>query len=158
VVDSSILVDDAYYLRSNVVGLGLCGAADTSTDGALTVCDTYDTPGSLISSDELKSSFLQKKYGLTSSETGYNANKLLYVVKESSTENNSLYVCYIPKAKSNRTSSNSLKKLAINAAGLPTGIVDAVTTGTGADFDSTGKPIAAWDFLAPATSLFKCVP
>ena len=152
VTDSTILADDAFYAVSNMVGFGLCANSTlNSTDPALTLCSAYDSAGTLIGSDELKDSFLQKGYGKTSG-SGFNINNMLFLVKQSSVSHNSIYVCYIPKAKSNRTSSNNLKKLTADATtGLPTGFVDALVSGSGADFDSSGNPVSSWTFVTPAT-------
>lgn len=158
VIDSTILPDDDFYAVSNQVGFGLCGTTVTSGVTTSTSCSSYDEAGNLIGSDELKDSFLQKGYGKTGANTGYNVNNLLFLVKQDAFNHNSIYVCYIPKAKSNRTSANNLKKLAVDANGVPTGITDAVASGVGADFDASGNPVADWDFTTPATSLFKCVP
>lgn len=159
VTDPTILSDSAFYSVSNTVGFGLCtNTTEGSTNASL--CSSYSTPGTLIGSDELKDSFLQKGYGKHPGEAGYNVNNLLFLVKQDSSNHNSIYVCYIPKAKSNRNSANNLKKLGADATtGVPTTFVDAVPYGmTGADFDASGNPLATWSFTTPANSLFKCVP
>ncbi len=156
-VDDSVTVtgvDIEWFGRSDMAGAALC----TSTVAGVTpntVCEAYDTVGLLISTDELKDSFLNKGYtSLASGDPNYNANGMNYmwVDKKSSTEHNSIYVCYIPKAKSNRTSATTLYKPTV-AAGVVTGLVPAVAT----DFAS-GYPVAAFDFATPVTSMFKCVP
>jgi len=154
--DSTILADDPFYATSNMVGFGLCGNPELNeTNPALTICSAYDKAGTLIGSDELKDSFLQKGYGRKTGDSLYNANNLLYLVKQGAANHNSIYVCYIPKAKSNRTKPNNLKKLSVSpTTGVPTGIVDAED----ADFDSSGNPASVWTFKTPDTSLFKCVP
>lgn len=155
-----IEADDAFGSVSNRIGFGLCGGDLDETAIDQSPCGTYDTVGSLISSDELKDSFLQKGYGkeigTAVGQTSF--SRLLYLVKTSATEHNSLYVCYVPKAKSNRTSASNLKVLTFGTvngvADTPSGIADAATT----DFKADGSPATAWTFETPATSLFKCVP
>lgn len=155
VTDSSVLSDDAFYATSNMVGFGLCGTTATSGVTTTTLCSSYDEAGTLIGSDELKDSFLQKGYGKKTGDTGYQLNNLLFLVKQDATNHNSIYVCYIPKAKSNRTKSNNLKKLTANAStGVPSVFVDAADT----DFDSSGNPVNTWLFANPSNSLFKCIP
>ncbi|MCW1949354.1 MAG: type II secretion system GspH family protein [Candidatus Shapirobacteria bacterium] len=155
VIDSTILSDDEFYALSNQVGFGLCGTSATSGVTTGTACSSYDQAGTLIGSDELKDSFLQKGYGKTTGATGYNINNLLFLVKQDATNHNSIYVCYIPKAKSNRTKSNNLKKLSADqTTGVPTALVDAEDT----DFDSSGNPVSTFLFTHPSNSLFKCVP
>jgi prepilin-type N-terminal cleavage/methylation domain-containing protein len=147
--------DTVYHGVSNMAGSGLCTNAAAGTL-AHTLCSAYNAPGALISSDELKDSFLEKNYGAVVGDgtTRYNLLNLLYVVKQGVANHNSIYVCYIPKAKANRTVTNHLKKLAIDANNLPTTLVDAAP----ADFDASGSPAAAWTFATPVLSLFKCVP
>jgi prepilin-type N-terminal cleavage/methylation domain-containing protein len=152
-------VDTVFYAVSNQVGFGLCTNTTLGTDKVHTNCSAYNASGALISSDELKASFLNKKYGMQSADVGYDTNKLLYLVKFGSSSNNSLYVCYIPNAKANRTKTNNLKKLSVSAdTGIPTGMVDADTDGDDSDFDTSGSPKSTWTFATPQTSLFKCVP
>lgn len=156
---ATLRADSQFFSRSNQVGFGLCtNETLNETDPAHTDCSAYNAAGSLISSDELKVGFLEKKYGLPSGETNFDALKMLYLVKMPSTDTtrpNGLYVCYIPQAKSNRTNSNNLKKLGIAAAGkIPTGMTDTVAD----DFNASGAPADTWTFATIDTSLFKCVP
>ena len=67
---------------------------------------------------------------------------------------NSIHVCFIPKAKANRTVNSKLKNLAVDASNFPTQYVDTTAT----DFSGGYPNSATWSFTTPATSLFKCVP
>jgi len=148
-------VDVAWFGRSDYLGAGLCGNAVAGTPN--TRCTSYKTtPGLLMSTDELKSSFLEKGYtSIAVGDPKYNASSMNYIwvdKKDATTGNNSIYVCYIPKAKSNRTAKNNLKKPVVTG-GVVTGLVDTVA----GDF-TNGYASAAWTFVTPDLSLFKCVP
>ena len=151
-------VDQPWFGRTDMAGGALC----TSTVAGVTpdtVCEAYDTVGLLISTDELKDSFLNKGYtSLVSGDPNYNASGMnyLWIDKKSSAEHNSIYVCYIPKAKSNRTSATTLYK-PTEVGVLPvTGLIPAVPT----DDFTAGYPseAAGFTFADPSTSMFKCVP
>ena len=109
--------------------------------------------------DELKDSFLAKGYtSLAAGEPNYNSFGLNYLYidkKDSATGHNSIYVCYVPKAKSNRTSGTTLYKP--DAASVAAGSLQGLVRAEAADF-TNGYPAAAWTFASPMTSLFKCVP
>lgn len=153
--------DMAYNAKSEDVGFGLCTNA-TLTDAENTLCSAFDAAGSLITTDELKSSFLQKYYGLIGNTANKTLNDALYLVKQDGAVNhNAMYVCYIPKAKANRTVTSGLKDLFIDANGRPSAFLNAATNNdrTGVPyFSGAGVINAKWDFLTPGTSLFKCVP
>jgi len=157
---SSITVDEAYFGRSTQVGFGLCGNSSTSDDR--TACETQKTPGLIISTQELKDSFLTKNYTKTISDTGYSYQDQLYLVKQSAAQGNSVYVCYVPKAKSNRNpvanSTWTLKQLTFvdgvvsgeNGA-IPSGITDVVGVGSSATYTTLlGN--------GGNDTLFRCVP
>ena len=153
-VDSSATVtsvDEFWFGTSDYNGAGLCTLDVQRTPN--TRCASYNAnPGLLISQDELKPSFLEKGYtSLVEGDPKYNVSGMnyLWIDKKPSAEYNSIYVCYIPSAKSNRASTNNLKKWNATSDGF-------VSTVTG-DFIN-GQPIAAYTFLTPANSLFKCVP
>lgn len=148
--------DIEWFGDSQMVGAGLCGDSVNSTIAPTASCTTYDTRGALISTDELKDSFLAKGY--TSSVNGdpnFNASGMnkLWVMKKAANEGNSVYVCFIPKAKSNRTRNSNLYQPTV--AG---GVVTDLTLATTDQFLADGSPVAAWTFATPDTSLFKCVP
>lgn len=159
-VNNTILVGAAFGSVSNRIGFGLCGG--TSAAGTLeqSACTAYSTPGALISSDELKASFLDKGYGkVVGTAVGQTSfDRLLYLVKQDSTANNSVYVCFIPQAKSNRTSSNNLRKITFGTVNTVADTPTAITPAVAADFDTDGSPVDTYTFATVQTSLFKCVP
>ncbi|MFA6518680.1 MAG: type II secretion system protein [Candidatus Shapirobacteria bacterium] len=165
VIDPSILTDDAFGAISNTIGFGLCGMGEGSTGADVTTqCSSYDQMGALVSSDELKNSFLQKGYGkVVGGGAGQvSFDKLLYMYKaDAQLGHNSIYVCFVPKAKSNRTRANNLKQITFTGCTgasidpnlcIPSAVLDAGST----MFDTTGNAVVA--FTNPTTSLFKCVP
>ncbi len=157
IINPALLTDTAFGTVSNRIGGGLCGT-DAVTADPQTACTTYDYQGGLIATDELKASFLNKGYTYSGTSvpagTTYNLLNMLFVYKTGAAENNSIYVCHVPKAKANRTSANRLKVLTFDANGTPTGIADAPA----GSFDTSGNPLATYTFQDTATSLFKCVP
>lgn len=148
--------DQAWIGTTRMVGAGLCGISGVNSAIPTTACSSYSQNGSLISTDELKASFLNKGYtSLVAGDPNYNAAGMnnLWVVKRDATTGNSVYVCYIPKAKSNRTRGSILYTPTVVA-----GAVTDLTLAAGTEFNVDGSPVAAWTFATPATSLFKCVP
>ncbi len=149
-------VNAAYYGRSNQIGFGLCGhgSATSDRDG----CSTQTTPGQLITTQELKDSFLSKSYTKLPSQNGYSVQDQLYVIKLPSDQGNSIYVCYVPQAKSNRNPvNNSTWNLyALSFAGadedgaLPTAM-SPVAIGTTASFNKLLTN-------GGNDTLFRCVP
>ena len=158
--DSSTTVTSAdaeWFGRSDTAGFGLCAPA-TSGQVPSTPCSAYNNRGFLISTDELKDSFLNKGYtSVASGEPNYLASgiNLLWVNKLASDEGNSVLVCYIPKAKSNRTKGTRLYKSAGGAGDPLTGLVLVNETD---DFGADGYPNESFTFATPQTSMFKCVP
>lgn len=153
-------VDAAWFGKSTLAGAALCTDASVVPPAVVSPndpCDLYNSSGLLISTDELKDSFLSKGYtSIVQGDPNFNALGMNYLYvdkKDAATGHNSIYVCYIPKAKSNRTEKSVMYVPSNDGAGNVTGL----TLATGAEF-SGGTPIAAWDFLDPTTSLFRCVP
>lgn len=155
---SALTVDTAYTGRSIQIGFGLCGngAAAAVTDA----CEGQAIQGRLIETQELKDSFLTKSYTRLVSDVAYNYQDELFVYKQPATNGNSIYVCYVPKARANRvppaTSSWKLKALAFagsseNAA-LPTGFTDATAAEIAAATYTTLLGAGGND------TLFRCVP
>jgi len=94
-------VDAATVLQSETVGFGIC--FDTlpagNSDEAGTCDPEASEQGLLIDADELKASFVGKdEFSATADGNDENA---LWLYKAAGS-GGSLYVCYIPKAKSNR--------------------------------------------------------
>lgn len=154
VTGSALTVDSELALNSSMAGFGLCtvSAGVASPDDE---CSPRNAPGLLISTTELKDSFLEKNY--TKLATNVAAaplfSDMLYMVKDPVGQGNSIHVCFIPKAKANRTVNSKLKKLTI-VDGVPTAYEDAVA----ADFASGYPDPDTWTFTTPAASMFKCVP
>ncbi len=157
IIDNTYLTDTAYGTVSNRIGGGLCGT-NTATTNSQTTCSGYDYQGGLIATDELKASFLNKGYtyneGSVPAGTTYNLLNMLFVFKTGAEQNNSIYVCHVPKAKANRTSANRLKVITFDVNGTPSDLSDAPASA----FDASGNPVSTYTFQDVATSLFKCVP
>lgn len=138
-------------LHSRMPGFGVCyGAAyDTDLGAGSCISATVEAErGDLIKTDELKSSFANKEpFGALTVATNY--INMFYLYKAA--DDSSIYVCYIPKAKSNRkysaTESQNMKNLTI-VNDLPTTIA-----GVG---DQATVDAALW--TTAADSYFKCVP
>lgn len=158
-VDSGATIstaDSAWFGTSTLAGAALCTSNVVGT-GPNTTCNLYSNSGLLIMTDELKDSFLTKGYtSLVVGDPNYNSAGMNYLwidKKDSATGHNSIYVCYIPKAKSNRTATTSLYKPVL-VGGVLTGLTKTVA----GDFVAGYPNPAVWTFLTPVTSLFKCVP
>ena len=145
--------DVLFYSRSDKNGFSICSSG---TNVLTADCTAFNTPGQLVLSNELKGSFLEKKYG----DTAALFSKKLYLVKQASANQNSIYVCYVPLANSNRILASNLKDLAINpGTGLPTTFIDVATNnGSNTYFTAGGALAAGYDFSSADKSLFKCVP
>lgn len=157
-------VESSVLLRSDTVGFGICDAGEPTNSPAEEVasCETTsDTPGLLISTDELKTAFMGKD-SFKSVVGGDHPENALWLYKETGS-GGGVYVCYIPKAKSNRESAtNTLYCL---TGGANPGRVRAGTSNcsapatTGGTASSWGDPDAAIAAGAAANSaIFKCVP
>ena len=156
IANPAVTVDTLVYSHSANVGFGLC--ANAALAAYNDACSSpRNSQGILLTTSELKSSFLEKNYTKlpTNPNTAPLYTDMLYLVKEGTAAGNSIHVCFIPKATANRTVNSKLKKLALDPATyLPTTYIDSVA----GDF-SNGYPVTpTWNFSSPATSLFKCVP
>ena len=102
---TAITVDDPVFYRSDMAGFGICYAATSGASTADGTCNTSGTDlGLLIASDELKTSFAGKDEFTTPGDNNENA---LYTFKQSGS-GGGVYVCYVPKAKSNRRQADKL--------------------------------------------------
>lgn len=156
-------VETAMLLRSDTVGFGICDAG-AITDSASTevgsCATTSSTPGLLISTDELKTAFMGKDEFQT--VLGGHPENALWLYKEAGS-GGGVYVCYIPKAKSNRESATNTL-YCLTGGTTPTRTLAGTgsctappTTGTGAD--AWSDPDTAISNGAAANSaVFKCVP
>lgn len=146
----SVTVDDAVFYDSHQAGFGICYAdpstADSTAPGA---CNTDGANlGMLIDSDELKSSFVTKDEFQSA-----NAQDHLWVVKNTSS-GGAIYVCYIPKAKSNRQLTDKL--YCINSTSNTIVKADYSTTdGCVAYGTSSTWSVPVFDGNA---GMFRCVP
>ena len=149
-------VDEAYSGRSSMVGFGLCGTASVTGVSQTTGCDTQTTQGKLIETQELKESFLSKSYTRVQTDPAWTFQDELYAVKTDNTSGNSIFVCYVPKAKANRNppaaATWKLKSLAVTGTdnvGVATQVLDASVAQMAA---------ATYVALAGDDTLFRCVP
>lgn len=157
---SALTVEDAVLLRSDTTGFGVCDSGDIALppETVVTSCETTSTtPGYLISTDELKTAFMGKDSFQRPIASTPHPEDALWLYKEEGS-GGGVYVCYIPKAKSNRESAtNTLYCLFPDATRAKAGETNCAvvpTTGTGADMWGTpGLAIAA-----NASAIFKCVP
>lgn len=156
-----LTADSEAFFNSFMVGAGLCGkegVVASSYDECSLNYDTYK--GELIKQTELKDSFLNKGYAGNKAEAPTYENRL-YIVKQAASgdgSGNSIYVCYVPKANANRSSTSKLVDLQVSATtGAPTAYIPVVTVTDGTYF--TGTVLNdSWRFTTAQDSLFKCVP
>lgn len=158
-------VEDAVLLRSDTIGFGVCDSgdiADLPTEVVASCETTSDTPGFLISTDELKTAFMGKDSFQRVIAATPHPEDALWLYKEEGS-GGGVYVCYIPKAKSNRESAtNTLYCLTGGAAPVRTKAGTNNCTPpptTGADAANWGDPATAITAGAAANAaIFKCVP
>jgi prepilin-type N-terminal cleavage/methylation domain-containing protein len=82
---------------------GVCGTESDENLGGVSACPVGGGPGPLITSGELKSSFMEKdmfKKALIS----FDFDEQMYMYRDSA-EDSQVYVCFKPKAKSNQIKS-----------------------------------------------------
>jgi prepilin-type N-terminal cleavage/methylation domain-containing protein len=117
------------YISAESQLVGLCGTACTGVEG---------TTGLLVSSDELQTTFLSKKF-----ITDPDGDSRLFVGKGSGASS-SVYICWIPRSKSSRQSVISKAQVVdVNAgfaanSGLPT-YVTTCATPTDTAWEVTGN-------------------
>lgn len=157
-----VTVDDAILYRSDQAGFGIC-YVDTTTGISTATAASCPTTGAnlglLIEADELKASFAGKAEFRDLFTASPNPENGLWVYKDSGS-GGSLYVCYIPKAKSNRQKIDKLYCLDEDGGtgGAPIKIkADASTTD-----NCVAPPVgdAAWGTvtLDDTEARFMCVP
>ncbi len=147
-------VEQAMLLRSDTVGFGICNVGDfataaTTQSGECSVSDA--TPGLLISTDELKPAFVGKDE-FDPVQTGEHEENALWLFKDTGS-GGSVYVCYIPKSKSNREATTN-KLFCLNETGPA-----RVEAGTGTCAAPATTDVA-WGTptLDGTVAMFKCVP
>jgi len=156
-------LSDGVLLRSDTLGFGICsgGATDTlrlalAASSVAERCDAQDTvPNELVVTSELKGSFAGKDEFLPVQNTTH-VEQALWLAK--AVNDNSIYVCYIPKAGANRILAGtdwSTKMRCLTAAG----VVSRPAVGAGAG-ECGSVAVASWS--APVTdgtqAMFRCVP
>ncbi len=138
---SACTISDAWAGDARNVAAGLCDATDSCEND-----DSGSTYGTLIDSGELKSSFGKKEQFVSAQTTPEN---LMHVVKEIGSEGGT-YVCFIPKAGTNRDPVTNtglrLKNIYDDGAYLTTIEDCASPAPTGTD----------WDVLN--TACYICIP
>ena len=155
-VDSEdISVDTAVVYDSKQAGFGIC-FGDTTTADSTTVgaCNTSGSNmGVLISTDELKTSFVSKNSFAGSTEV---TDKLWTVKMPSSS--GGIYVCYIPKAKANRQLTDKL--YCINNGVDDETILVKASVSTTDNCEALTVSSAGWDTptLDGNVGMFRCVP
>jgi prepilin-type N-terminal cleavage/methylation domain-containing protein len=152
-------VEDAILLRSDTLGFGICEVGVTTSVASTPASEclsTSATPGELIKSDELKTAFVGKDEFRT---VGGNDENGLWLYKQAGS-GGGVYVCYVPKAKSNRNSAtNQLYCLTGGATPSRTAVGTDLCTAPATDDDAWGDPTTAITVGAAANAgLFKCVP
>ncbi len=159
----ALSVEDSVILGSDDVGFAICGlgAGVTGvTADAAGVCATATTStfGALIESDELKPSFAGKA---EFKSVAVNPENSLWLYKAAGS-GGSIYVCYIPKAKSNRQQTSKLYCLYSDGTAKD-GTFDRCQAGTVCNGRTcTAKAVTAldWDDAAftGLVGMYMCVP
>ncbi|MFZ2153122.1 MAG: type II secretion system protein [Microgenomates group bacterium] len=156
-----ITVDDSVIYRSDRVGFGICYGPTTTSSSIEGGCNTSGADlGKLIENDELKTSFAGKGEFQVPGDSYENS---LYLVK-STGSGGSVYVCYIPKAKSNRQLVDKLYCLYnSDSAWGATGTKELVKVGDasgGRTCAALAVTAAGWStpLLDGTTGMFRCVP
>ncbi len=153
-------LSDAILLGSETYGFGICSGADNATAllsadanaTAITCAGDDEYPNLLISASELKGSFAGKDEFLPVQD-GTHPEQGLWVAKAAN--DNSIYVCYVPKAGANRITAGADFSLKMRCLNETTG--EVIRPGTG----NCGTVEVA-DWSAPALdgeqAMFRCVP
>ena len=151
----SLTVDSLAYMNSRQIGFGLC-ASNVVGATYSSECAPRNSQGLLLSTTELKDSFLEKNYTKNPNDptVAPTFSEMLYTIKDAVATGNSIHVCFVPKAKANRTVNSKLKLLALDANLVPTAYGPADTT----DPTQFGNGYSLWTFTSGVTAMFKCVP
>lgn len=145
-------VDSLAVYDSQQPGFGICYAPTTGSSVATASCNTSGNMGLLVSSDELKNSFA----GKNEFQSTKPADKLWTVKMPSSS--GGIYVCYIPKAKSNRQMTDKL--YCINSSSTGTGVLIKANASASDGCAALDVTATTWDTpdLTGASGMFRCVP
>jgi len=147
-------VESAMLLRSDTIGFGICDAGSvdnvaTTASGACSVSSA--TPGLLISTDELKTAFVGKDEFRTVID-GSHPENALWLYKQAGS-GGSVYVCYIPKAKSNRAAATN-NLYCLNT----TGTARVAADGASCIVPATTAAVWGTPTFNGEVAMFKCVP
>jgi prepilin-type N-terminal cleavage/methylation domain-containing protein len=150
----TVTADQGKVYSSREAGFGICYGLQSGTSSTVGSCNTSGTElGKLIETDELKPSFVNKAEFQTS---GTNPENGLWTFKDAGS-GGSIYVCYIPKAKSNRTMVEKLYCINKPATGVPSLIKASVQND-----DCEALPAVSDDWSTPVldgtAGMFRCVP
>ncbi|MDP4009408.1 MAG: type II secretion system protein [Candidatus Shapirobacteria bacterium] len=158
-VDAKPSVEDAMLLRSDELGFGICEAGAYTSLATVTASECLTTsasPGELIKSDELKTAFVGKDEFRTVAGNDENG---LWLYKQAGS-GGGIYVCYVPKAKSNRnTATNQLYCLTGGVTPGRTAVGSGSCTAPSTTDTKWADPTTAIaDGDAAEAGIFKCVP
>ncbi len=150
---SELTVDDALIVSSDRAGFGICYGAPGASYGQAGVCNTTGTDlGLLIEKDELKTAFVNKR---EFQDPGDNNEGGLWMAKTAGS-GGGIYVCYIPRAKANRSMTEKLYCLdSANSEIIRAG--DVGTAGTCAALE-VNSDVWSTPTLNGTTGMFRCVP
>ena len=145
-------VDSVVVFDSKQAGFGICYAAATELSSATGSCNTSGNMGLLVSSDELKSSFVSKDEFKSTKA----ADKLWTVKMPSS--GGGVYVCYIPKSKANRQLDDKL--YCINSSASDASVLVKANASSSDSCTALAVSATTWDTpdLTGASGMFRCVP
>ena len=154
----AILPNAAIVLRSDTYGFGICSdeatLADLIADNAVapaTDCNSGAYTNFLIQTSELKSSFSGKDE--FDPVIAGALTQAMWVAKR--TNGDSLYVCYVPKAKANRD--DTAKMRCVGNDGVIYKVGDGACAAVADEADWAADP-ASFIVAAPDTAVFKCIP
>lgn len=158
--EGAIGANDEVVLRSDTYGFGIC--SDQNNQASLISQDPLDAPGScttgtyanlLIQTSELKSSFAGKdEFQPVIAGTATGLTQAMWVVRAVNAD--SLYVCYVPKAKANREDTTKMRCI------TTAGVVQQVGTGSCVAAVTANWTVDPSTLIAttPTAAVFRCVP
>lgn len=154
---ADVTVESQVLYRSDQAGFGICysdPAASLST-ATVTTCPSSGTSlGLLIEADELKAAFAGKSEFQDMVASSPHTENGLWTYKDSGS-GGSIYVCYIPKAKSNRQQTDKLYCLNKTEAGV---ITRAKAAATGCVALAVGSVNWGTAGYSTTDAKFRCVP
>jgi prepilin-type N-terminal cleavage/methylation domain-containing protein len=153
---NQLTATSAVLFRSDTYGFGICkGTAGVALDAKTQAssCNSSDAnQNELVSTSELKSSFVGKDE-FEPVRNGTRTNQAMWTAKAANAD--SVYVCYVPKAKANR--SDSTKMRCISTSGVITKAGDGSGCVTATDTNYAADP-ATLITASPTAAVFKCIP